>query len=92
MSAWQLVPNLDWRDRTPPPEPFSESACCDRSHFVTIACRCGEQMHMHESKTRDLSPEARVLSTCKGCGEVFVFPPKQFSQAFEELRRSGWIR
>jgi len=42
-----LVRNPGWN--VVPEEPFTTSACHDFSHFVTVQCRCGEQMHMHQT-------------------------------------------
>jgi ribosomal protein S27E len=88
---WQLGPNPQWADAKPPEQPFTESACCDHSHFITVECRCGEQMHMHESATRKVPRRQGVASACKGCGELLLFPPGTFSSMFKTLRRQGWI-
>jgi len=48
-NAWALVDNPAWAGHTPPAEPLTESACHDRSHFITVQCACGEYMHIHET-------------------------------------------
>jgi ribosomal protein S27E len=94
MSDWQLVRNPQWPAGARPPErPFTESLCCDHSHFITVQCAaCGEQMHMHESATRKVPHRQGVASTCKGCGELLLFPPGTFAATFQTLRRQGWIK
>lgn len=89
--AWQLVSNPEWSHNKPPEQPFTESGCCDHSHFITVQCRCGEQMHMHESATRKVPLGHGIASRCHGCNRLMKFPPSYFAGAFAELRRLGWI-
>lgn len=86
---WELVANPGWAGQKP--QHLERSACHDQSHFVTVQCRCGEQMHMHESAVKDLLPTQGVMSRCKGCGRTMKFPPSYFAGAFAEMRRLGWI-
>lgn len=89
--GWDLVGNPDWNNVAVPAQPFTQSGCHDGSHFVTVQCRCGEQMHMHESATRHVPADVGVASNCKGCGRRLEFPPSYFAESFDELRRRGWI-
>ena len=66
------------------------SDCHDRSHFVTVECGCGEQMHMHETQWRK-AEGLPIGSRCKGCGDLLVFPAGHFEGVLAEMRRRGWI-
>jgi hypothetical protein len=94
MSSWDLVSNPDWAGRDPSQEgfPLSESACHDRSHFVEIVCRCGGQMHFHESAIRQVPINQGIMSACHGCGDVLTFDAGEVPAMFTRLRREGWIR
>ena len=85
-----LVDNPDWAGRSPPDQPLTQSACHDRSHFITVQCACGAQMHMHESAVRGHRRD-RIGSRCHGCGDILTFEPGFFQAAFANLRRQGWI-
>ena len=87
---WVLVDNPAWAGVKP--SGLTESSCCDRSHCLTVECGCGEQMHMHESKTKQVPRGSGVASRCLGCGDLLTFPPGYFAKAFAEMRRQGWIR
>jgi ribosomal protein S27E len=65
--------------------------CHDRTPFLTIRCRCGYELHQHESRVAAIPDDAEIASRCLGCGELLVFPPGYFKEAFAELRREGWI-
>lgn len=89
MSEWTMVENPAWAGIEP--QALSGSACHDHSHFLTVQCHCGEQMHMHESKTRDLPRHVGVASMCKGCSDLLTFEPGYFHKTFAEMRRQDWI-
>lgn len=86
---WELVRNPLWAGQKP--QRLERSDCHDGSHFLTVQCRCGEQMHMHESAVKNVSPYEGVASQCKGCARILEFPPSYFAGAFAEMRRLGWI-
>ena len=86
---WDLVENPAWAGRAP--QALAGSECHDHSHFVTIQCSCGEQMHMHETQTRSLPKHLGVGSMCKGCGDLLTFEPGFFRQTFATMRKQGWI-
>jgi bacterioferritin-associated ferredoxin len=88
---WELVANPDWAGLSIPTTPFPASACHDLSHFITVQCRCGERMHMHESAVKDVPSDVGIASRCKRCKRIMKFPPSYFAGAFAELRRLGWI-
>lgn len=91
MSDWLLVANPAWAGLQPPAEPMRESACCDHSYLVTVQCRCGEQMHMHQSSWQRAMPHEGIASRCHGCGQTLLFPAGYFDQVLGEMRRQGWI-
>jgi hypothetical protein len=87
--TWALVDNPAWAGKTPG-DGTLEPACHDKSHFVTIACTCGEQMHIHESQLAGHDFDD-IGAPCKGCGELLLFPPGVLPGAFATMRRQGWI-
>jgi hypothetical protein len=91
MSDWQLIENPDWAGKQPPDEPFTESACHDHSHFVTIRCGCGAQSHVHETAWRKAPKDHGIASRCKACWTLLEFPPGYFDQSLAEIRKRGWI-
>jgi len=88
---WTLVANPAWAGHEPPAEPLSESACHDRSHFITIQCECGEQMHFHESMLEHVPAEHDLGSRCRHCHKLLRFKAGTLPGFFAELRRQGWI-
>lgn len=84
---WVLRPNPAY---TGAPR-ILEALCHDKSPFITISCRCGGQLHQHESQTAAIPDDTEVASNCPECGALLVFPAGWFSQAFATLRREGWI-
>lgn len=88
MNEWKTVENPGWAGVEP--RRLTGSECHDRSHFVTVECSCGEQMHMHETQWQKAEGLA-IGSRCKGCGDLLVFPPSHFEGVLAEMRRQGWI-
>lgn len=88
MSAWAWVENERYTDLTPR---LLEAECHDRSAFVTIACNCGEEMHVHETQIAG-HEKVTIGAPCKGCGETLLFPPGVLPASFADLRKRGWIR
>jgi hypothetical protein len=86
---WELVSNPGWAGQVP--QRLKQSGCHDHSHFLTIQCRCGEQMHMRESAVKDVPSVVGIASRCKRCKRTMKFPPSYFTGAFAEMRRLGWI-
>jgi len=91
IDGWMLVDNPLYLGKEPPAQPMTESACHDRSHFLTVQCQCGEQMHLHESQWRGAPPGVAIATYCHGCERVLTFPPGYFEDALRQLRRLGWI-
>lgn len=89
MSDWELVPNPEWVNRVP--QHFTESLCHDHSHFVTIECSCGEQMHMHQTQWERAPAWQGIASRCHACGKVLTFEPGYFQGVLAAMRESGWI-
>jgi len=87
-TQWLLVPNPGYAGKTPR---SLEAVCHDGTPFVTIRCRCGYELHQHESRTAKIPDDAVVASRCLGCGEILMFPPGWFADAFAQLRREGWV-
>jgi hypothetical protein len=88
MSDWALIPNPAYAGQTPR---IVEAVCHDRSPFVTVRCSCGSDMHLHESQTDGIPPDAELATTCRTCAQTLVFPPGYFRAAFQRLRAEGWI-
>lgn len=88
-AGWKLVRNPGWN--VVPEEPFTQSACHDFSHFVTVQCACGEQMHMHQTAWEQVPATVGIASKCHGCGKVLEFPPSYFQGALDAMREGGWI-
>jgi ribosomal protein S27E len=87
--GWRLEDNPAYAGREPTP---LKAKCHDGSPFLTIRCgTCGGEMHQHESVTAGIPRDAEIASPCKECGELLVFPPGWFHEAFAELRRLGWV-
>jgi len=86
---WELVKNPEWTGKTP--QHFTESLCHDHSHFVTVQCRCGEQMHMHQTAWERVPETQGIASKCHSCGRLMKFPPSYFQGALAAMRESGWI-
>ena len=83
-----LVANPSYAGKTPTP---MKAVCHDGSPFVTIQCSCGYQLHQHESRVAEIPPDAEIASRCLGCGELLVFPPGFFAEAFKKMRDEGWL-
>ncbi len=88
--AWSLVPNPAWAGKSPGDGTY-EPDCHDRSHFVTVGCRCGEYLHVHETQIAGVSRWSEMRAACKGCGELLLFAPGVLHAAFAEMRKQGWI-
>jgi ribosomal protein S27E len=80
--------NPNYAGKTPRP---LKVECHDGTPFVTIRCRCGYTLHLHESQTADIPADAEVASRCHSCGEPLVFPAGWFAEAFAQMREDGWI-
>ena len=85
---WELVENAAFAGMEPR---IMVAACHDRSPFITIRCRCGCELHQHETRVSSFPDDAELASRCLGCGELLVFPPGFFREAFAGMRRDGWI-
>ena len=83
---WELVANPNFAGRKPS---IQHAECHDRTPFVTCACRCGAVMHYHEGQR--LPADVEIATTCKACGNLLVFPPGWFANAFATMREEGWI-
>jgi hypothetical protein len=88
MSNWRTVANPNWAGRQP--TPLAGSECHDGTHFVTVQCSCGEQMHMHQSQW-NVAQGQGIASRCHGCSEVLLFEPGFFDKALSDMREQGWI-
>lgn len=88
MSNWETIPNPAFDGLQP--QRFTVSDCHDHSHFVTVQCACGEQMHMHQTQWARANGQA-IGSQCHGCGQLLVFPPGHFDQVLDQMRTDGWI-
>jgi hypothetical protein len=88
MTDWKLVPNPAWAGVEP--VQLTGSECHDRSHFVTVQCACGEQMHMHQTQWQHAGDQA-IGSRCHGCGELMLFEPGFFDRSLDAMRDRGWI-
>lgn len=81
--GWRLVENPEF----PREHGDIEVACHDGSMFLTIRCRCGDDMHLHESSIVGLRPEDEVATRCKGtCGQPMLLGGKYLIAAFAEVR------
>lgn len=87
-SKWTLIENPAWAGIEA--QPLAGSACHDHSHFVTVQCHCGEQMHMHQTQWA-VARGNSIASICKGCGDLLTFPPRFFDKTLKEMRKRGWI-
>jgi len=87
-TQWVLRPNPAYAGKTPR---VMKAECHDGSPFVTISCRCGYELHQHESVTSQIPDDVVIASKCLGCGATLTFPPGWFTKAFAELRAEGWI-
>jgi hypothetical protein len=85
---WALIENPGYAGKTPR---IMHAECHDGTPFVTIQCRCGNEMHQHESRVAGAPPDAEVGMPCLGCGELLIFPPGWFAEAFAQMRADGWI-
>jgi ribosomal protein S27E len=88
VSEWVILENPAFAGRKPT---ILQAACHDRSPFVTIRCRCGYELHQHESRVAMAPAGAEIAMRCLGCGELLLFPPGFFAGAFATLRQEGWI-
>lgn len=87
-SAWSVLPNPAYAGRTPTP---LKAVCHDGTPFVTVGCRCGASMHLHESQTVGIPDGYELASPCRRCGRALVFPAGFFERAFQQLREEGWV-
>lgn len=87
---WTLAENPAYAGREPTPV---EAVCHDGTPFITIQCpRCGADLHMHESQLARLPEEVTTISlgcpTCRGRADA---PARMLTEAFADMRRTGWI-
>ena len=85
---WVLVDNPSYGGKAPR---ILKADCHDGTPCVDIRCSCGYTLHQHESRTKDLPVDAEIACSCLGCGELLVFPPGWFHEAFAQMRADGWI-
>lgn len=90
MSDWEVIRNPAWDGMTP--QGLAESDCHDRSHFIQLRCRCGADMHIHETAVKRVPRTDGTASVCTGCGELLVFGPGELPALFARLRKEGWIK
>jgi hypothetical protein len=88
VSDWVLEENPAYAGQTPR---ILKAACHDGTPFITIRCDCGEELHQHESQTKDIPAGTETGTRCFGCRKLLVFPPGFFADAFQRLRDDGWI-
>lgn len=87
-AEWAIVQNPAWSGVTPR---LVNASCHDGSAFLTVACTCGEQMHVHESQIAGLE-SVEISAYCKGCGDTLAFGYGTLSSGFAEMRSQGWIK
>lgn len=83
LERWTLVPNPAHKPAGNP-----TPACHDRSRFMTIQCRCGNAMHVHETQLARPTADGLVVVICKpaigGCGEILEIDLAYLWNAIDE--------
>ena len=87
MSEWELQPNPAYTGKPR----ILQAKCHDRTPFLTVVHGCGYELHFHEGQLAGMPKGAEIASRCHRCGEVMVFPPGHFQDAFAQMREDGWI-
>lgn len=83
--GWTLKPNPNF----PAEHGDIRAACHDGSPFLTIACSCGAEMHLHETQITGMQPRDELMTACKsaGCGKPMLLGGKFLLDAFEDVKR-----
>jgi hypothetical protein len=87
--AWEIVENPAFAGQEP--HALGRATCHDGSPFITIACSCGFDMHLHETQIAAVPAGTVIATACKGCGDLLTFAPGQLEDAFAQMRADGWI-
>ena len=72
------------------PRPL-HATCHDGTPFLSVVCRCGAELHLHESQLAAIPSGATVLARSPTCGHQVDLDSDELRLAFRQMRSEGWI-